>query len=103
MMAPGELNRNAKIVFGDTAAAIMQTPGSAGTSLESLLNYKRADLLGALVTYLRHRRQWEVAANELGVHRNLATSHRECRAVMGADLNDPDVASTIWLTLRAYP
>ena len=58
--------------------------------------------LGAVVAYLRHRGQWEAAANELGVHRN--TLHHRIRTsmrVMDADLNDPDVASTVWLTLRA--
>ena len=79
-----------------------QTPGSAGISLEPLLSYPRADLLGAVVAYLRHRGQWEAAANELGVHRNtlrhrIGTSMR----VMDTDLDDPDVASTLWLLLRA--
>jgi len=78
------------------------TPALPGLSLEPLLNYKRADLLGAVVAYLRHRGQWEAAANELGVHRN-TLRHRIGTAtrVIGADLNDPDVASTIWLALRA--
>ena len=79
-----------------------RTPGSEGLSLEPLLSYARSDLLGAVVAYLRHRGQWEAAANELGVHRNtlhhrIGTSMR----VMGTDLDDPDVASTIWLLLRA--
>ena len=79
-----------------------ETPGSAGLSVEPLLNYPRGDLLSVVVAYLRHRGQWEAAANELGVHRDtlrhrIGTSMR----VMGADLYDPDVASMIWLTLRA--
>ena len=91
-MAPGE----------DRDLARPEIPGSAGPCLEPLLSYMRADLLGAVVAYLRHRGQWEAAANELGVHRNtlrhrIGTSMR----VMDVDLDDPDVASTIWLTLRA--
>jgi len=55
-----------------------------------------------VVAYLRHRGHWEAAANELGVHRNtlrhrIGTSMR----VMDVDLDDPDVASTVWLALRA--
>jgi purine catabolism regulator len=91
-MAPGE----------ERDLARPQTPGSVGRSLEPLLNYTRTDLLGAVVAYLRHRGQWEAAANELGVHRNtlrhrIGTSMR----VMDVNLDDPDVASTIWLMLRA--
>ena len=91
-MAPGE----------ERDLTRLRIPGPAGLSLEPLLNYQRTDLLGALVALLRHRGQWEAAANELGVHRN-ALRHRTgtSRRVMGADLNDPDVASTIWLTLGA--
>jgi PucR family transcriptional regulator, purine catabolism regulatory protein len=78
------------------------TASSPGLSLEPLLQYTRADLVGAVVAYLRHRGQWEAAAKELGVHRN-TLRHRVGTAmrVMKADLDDPDVASTLWLTLRA--
>jgi purine catabolism regulator len=91
-MAPGEVRDLSR----------PETQGSEGLSLEPLLNYTRSDLLGAVVAYLRHRGQWEAAANELGVHRNtlhhrIGTSMR----VMGTDLDDPDVASRIWLALRA--
>ena len=95
-MAPGQ----------DRDLARPQTPGmtepATGPSLEPLLSYRRADLLGAVVAYLRHRGQWEAAANELGVHRN-TLHHRigTSKRVMDADLDDPDVASAIWLTLRA--
>jgi PucR family transcriptional regulator, purine catabolism regulatory protein len=90
-MAPGE----------ERDLARPSTPPSTGLSLEPLLQYTRTDLVGAVVAYLRHRGQWEAAANDLGVHRNtlrhrIGTSMR----VMDVDLDDPDVASTIWLTLR---
>jgi len=91
-MAPGE----------ERDLAHVESPGSAGRSLESLLSYTRADLIGAVIAYLRHRGQWEAAANELGVHRNtLRHRIRTAMRVIEADLDDPDVASTIWLTLRA--
>ena len=74
---------------------------SAGPSLEPLLHYTRSDLIGAVTAYLRHRGQWEGAANDLGVHRN-TLRHRIGTAmrVLDADLDDPDVASTTWLALR---
>ncbi|MGI5157345.1 PucR family transcriptional regulator [Microbispora sp. CA-102843] len=70
-------------------------------ALEPLLSYRRADLVGAVVAYLRHRGHWEDAAKELTIHRN-TLRHRIGTAtkVLGADLDDPDVASAIWLDLR---
>lgn len=70
--------------------------------LGPIIDYSRADLVGSVVAYLRHRGHWEDAARELGIHRNtlrhrIGTTNR----VMGADLNDPDVASRLWLALRA--
>jgi purine catabolism regulator len=54
------------------------------------------------VPYLRHRGRWENAARDLGIHRN-TLRHRigVASRVLGADLNDPDVASRLWLALRA--
>ncbi|GAA5076079.1 purine catabolism regulator [Thermocatellispora tengchongensis] len=77
-------------------------PVAAAPALEPLLAYTRADLVGAVVAYLRHRGQWEGAAKELAVHRN-TLRHRIGTAarVLGADLDDPDVASSLWLALRA--
>jgi purine catabolism regulator len=70
--------------------------------LGPLVDYSRADLVRAVVAYLRHRGRWEDAARDLGVHRN-TLRHRIGTAsrVLGADLNDPDVASRLWLALRA--
>jgi len=70
--------------------------------LGPLVDYPRADLVRAVVAYLRHRGRWEDAARDLGVHRN-TLRHRIGTAslVLGADLNDPDVASRLWLALRA--
>ena len=70
--------------------------------IRRVLEYTRADLAPALVTYLRHRGQWDPAARELGVHRN-TLRHRiaRCRELLGVDLDDPDVAAELWLYLRS--
>lgn len=70
--------------------------------LEALQAYGRADLVGTVAAYLRHRGHGERAAAALGVHRN-TLRHRMAAAVRvtGADLDDPDVASRLWLALRA--
>lgn len=67
-----------------------------------VLDYTRADLVPSLVTYLRHRGQWDPAARELGIHRN-TLRHRihRCRELVAADLDDPDVSAELWLYLRA--
>ena len=81
--------------------SLTAAPALRGPSLEPLLAYTRIDLVGAVVAYLRHRGGWEAAARELDVHRN-TLRHRITTAsrVLGADLDDPDVASTVWLSLR---
>ena len=70
--------------------------------LEALQAYGRADLVRTVAAYLRHRGTAERAAAALGVHRN-TLRHRMVVAarVTGADLDDPDVASRLWLALRA--
>lgn len=70
--------------------------------LDRVLAYHRADLVGALVAYLRHRGQWDPAARELGIHRN-TLRHRMGRVaeLLDTDIDDPDVASEVWLHLRS--
>lgn len=70
-------------------------------ALGRLLGYRRGDLVGTVVAYLRHWGQWEEAARELHVHRN-TIRHRITRAreVLGVDLTDLDVAAELWLMLR---
>lgn len=69
--------------------------------IEALRSFPRADLVGTVRSYLRHRGQWEVTARELGVHRN-SLRHRIATAarIIQADLDDPDVAARLWLGLR---
>jgi purine catabolism regulator len=77
-------------------------PGEQMVDLGPIVGYSRADLVRSVVAYLRHRGRWEDAARDLGVHRN-TLRHRIGTAsrVMGADLDDPDVASRLWLALRS--
>lgn len=76
--------------------------GTAEQHLRALQGYERADLVGTVAAYLRHRGNGERAAATLGVHRN-TLRHRITVAagVTGADLDDPDTASRLWLVLRA--
>jgi purine catabolism regulator len=76
--------------------------GDAPVDLGPIVDYARADLVRSVVAYLRHRGRWEDAARDLGIHRN-TLRHRIGTAgrVMGTELNDPDVASRLWLALRA--
>jgi purine catabolism regulator len=67
-----------------------------------LVSYSRVDLVRSVVAYLRRRGRWEDAARDLGIHRN-TLRHRIGTAgrVLNVDLDDPDVASRLWLSLRA--
>jgi purine catabolism regulator len=92
----------------DLAAPDIGILGNNAQDLNSLfdlgpiVSYTRADLVRSVVAYLRHRGRWEDAARDLGIHRN-TLRHRMGTAsrVMGVDLDDPDVASRLWLALRA--
>lgn len=66
-----------------------------------LLAHVPPSVVDALVAYLRYRGQWEQAARALEVHRNtLRYRVARARAVLGLDLDDPDVAAQTWLALR---
>ncbi|HVU92783.1 MAG TPA: helix-turn-helix domain-containing protein, partial [Jatrophihabitans sp.] len=70
--------------------------------LEPVLAYRRAELVPALVAYLRHSGGWEPAARELGVHRHTLRARIDrVEKLLGADLADVDVTSEIWLALRS--
>ena len=92
-LGPGELVSPDEAVPG--AKAVTQ-------QLDRLISQEDPALLVALVAYLRHRGQWEQAARELSVHRN-TLRYRINRIAdrLGLDLDDPDVASHLWLALRS--
>ncbi|AXG14537.1 PucR family transcriptional regulator ligand-binding domain-containing protein [Intrasporangium calvum] len=83
-------------------AGMVRALAGAEHLLEALRTYGRADLVGTVAAYLRHRGNGERAAAALGVHRN-TLRHRMSLAAKatGADLDDPDTASRLWLALRA--
>lgn len=87
---------------GRIVAVGSERPDPGGQWVAALREYSRADLVGAVRAYLRHRGHWEQAARSLGVHRN-SLRHRIGIAakVLGTDLDDPDVAAQLWLALRA--
>lgn len=95
-LRPGEW-RDAAAPDADAARAGF----GAGAALAALSAYDRADLVGTLTAYLRHRGRVEPAAAELGVHRNTMRHRLGLVADMsGVDIDDPDVAAHLWLTLR---
>jgi len=90
-LPPGTVALAATQAFDDRAAV----------DLAALQDYPRGDLVAAVSAYLRARGHWEEAARGLGVHRNtlryrIGTASR----VLDLDLDDPDVAARLWLTLR---
>ncbi|CEA09266.1 Purine catabolism regulatory protein-like family protein [Arthrobacter saudimassiliensis] len=107
------LDRAADQLAATCAAAGAAAPGTLAMSaglldprvsqwVAALQAYDRADLVGTVRAYLRHRGQWEPASRELGVHRN-SLRHRIGVAgrLLDADLDDPDVAASLWLALRS--
>lgn len=70
--------------------------------MEPLARHSRGDIVGAVAAYLRHRGHWEAASRDLDVHRNtLRARIARAEALLGASLEDPDLASRLWLALRA--
>jgi purine catabolism regulator len=71
--------------------------------IDALASYAKADLRHTVRAYLAHRGQWDRAAAALGIHRNtlryrIATASR----LIDNDLDNPDVAAPLWLSLRDY-
>lgn len=89
------------------AGTIIATGGRDDTPAQSwvktLADYPRADLVGTVTQYLRHRGHWENVSRELGVHRN-SVRHRIgiAQSLLGVDLDDPDVFAPLWLALRQH-
>lgn len=65
----------------------------------------KADLLASTRAWLAHHGQWDVAAQELGVHRHtLRYRIRRVEELLGRSLDDPDLRAELWfaLELRAH-
>ena len=71
--------------------------------VNALAAYPKADLRQTVRAYLAHRGQWDPAAAELGIHRN-TLRYRVALAsrLLDSDIDNPDVAAPLWLTLRDY-
>lgn len=87
---------------GGPLDAMTDPPGWARALVEPLARHSRGDIVGAVAAYLRHRGHWEAASRDLDVHRNtLRARIARAEALLGASLEDPDLASRLWLALRA--
>lgn len=84
-----------------TASAAARYSELLDAAVELALDQLTPRILQALIEYLRHRGQLEHASRALGIHRN-TLRHRmaRCRAQLNVDIDDPDVAATVWLHLR---
>lgn len=104
---PGRLDALRDLLAQAAPGALTRPPVSpldprASGWVETLRAQERGDLLATVQCYLRNRGQWEPAARELGIHRN-SLRHRIgiAQRLLGAELDDPDVAANLWLALRA--
>ncbi|NYJ03169.1 purine catabolism regulator [Nocardioides thalensis] len=96
------LGRLGSLAAGTVELPRSTAPGATARALEEFAAAAGADLVDALVAFLRHRGHWEQAAAALGVHRNtLRYRVGKARALLGLDVDDPDVAAETWLALRA--
>ncbi len=91
--------------LGVPAGQLITEPGALDSRADrwvtSLAGHTRADLIGTVTSYIRHRGQWEAASRELGIHRNSLRNRIAIVSTMiGADIDDPDVSSNLWLALR---
>lgn len=83
----------------DTALVI--EPESRAAGWADLLAATDPMLLRTVTSYLRHRHQAERTARELGVHRNTVRPRiAAAESLLGATLDDPDVAAELWLAIR---
>lgn len=80
-------------------------PLGTDSAIECVVDQLVADgdtiALTTLIAYLRHRGSWERAAGELQVHRNTLRYRIErLRTIVGVNIDAPDDAARLWLTLR---
>ena len=93
------------------ACSVSSTPTAARAFADSLLapldaTGGKADLLASTRAWLAHHGQWDVAAQELGVHRHtLRYRIRRVEELLGRSLDDADLRAELWfaLELRSPP
>lgn len=92
----------ATLAPGRVLVPSQRVPGDVAAAVEDFVGRAPAEVVEALVGYLRSRGQWEQASRLIGLHRN-TVRYRVGRArdLLGLDLDDPDVAAEAWLALRA--
>lgn len=98
---PGLRRALAQAPAGTLAGTAAPAHAAAQAWVQELAGYSRADLVGTVTEYLRHRGHWENASRALGIHRN-SLRHRMAlvSSLLGVDLDDPDVFAPLWLELR---
>ena len=90
------------VIGGDGSLGAADSLDARGDSwVDALARHPRGDLRDTVRSYLAHRGHWEIAARELGIHRN-SLRHRIAMAteLIDADLADPDTAAALWIALR---
>ena len=89
----GVLDPTAARAFADSLLAPLDATGG------------KADLLASTRAWLAHHGQWDVAAQELGVHRHtLRYRIRRVEELLGRSMDDADLRAELWvaLELRAH-
>lgn len=85
----------------DPDAGARTDPDSRSRTWADLLASGDQELRRTVIAYLRNRQQAERTARELGVHRNTIRPRiTAAEKMLGASLDDPDVAAELWLALR---
>ncbi len=85
----GVLDPTAARAFADSLLAPLDATGG------------KADLLESTRAWLAHHGQWDVAAQELGVHRHtLRYRIRRVEELLGRSLDDADLRTELWVALE---
>ena len=111
-LSPGERSgrRVARRRRSHAACSASLDPTAARAFADSLLapldaTGGKADLLASTRAWLAHHGQWDVAAQELGVHRHtLRYRIRRVEELLGRSMDDADLRAELWvaLELRAH-
>ena len=85
----GVLDPSAARAFADSLLAPLDATGG------------KADLLASTRAWLAHHGQWDVAAQELGVHRHtLRYRIRKVEELLGRSMDDADLRAELWVALE---